>query len=144
MNSGLINRAVLSMPGEGEAFRMVTVRLSSAQTGGALEVFENTGKGFPLPHVHRDHDECFYVIEGVFTFTVGTEELEAPAGSLVFVPRGMRHAFKYSEGAKALFFLTPAGLEGFFRELSDGLAAGRADADLRAALAGKYDSWPVG
>ncbi len=84
------------------------------------------------------------MIEGLFTFILGIEEVEAPANSVVFVPRGTRHAFKQSEGARALVFVIPAGLEGFFRELGEGLAAGRSSADLRAALAGKYDSEPVG
>ena len=45
----------------------------------------------------------------------------------------------------ALVFVIPANLEGFFRELlGEGLAAGRSEADLRAELAGKYDSYPVG
>jgi hypothetical protein len=41
-----------------------------------------------------------------------------------------------------LIFAIPGGLAGFFEELGAGLAAGHADADLRAALAGKYDSYP--
>jgi quercetin dioxygenase-like cupin family protein len=93
--------------------------------------------------VHQNHDECFYIIKGIFTFTLGTEEIGAPADSLVFVPRGTPHAFKHSEGARALAFVIPANLEGFFRELGEGLAAGRPEAELRATLAGKYDAWPV-
>jgi len=33
-------------------------------------------------------------------------------------------------------------LAGFFEELGAGLAAGRADAEVRGALGGKYDSYP--
>ncbi len=143
MNTELNTRVLLSTPGEGQPLPIGLLRLSSVQTGGALEVIESNGKGVPLPHMHRDHDEFFYIIEGIFTFTVGKEEVEAPAGSLVFVPRGTRHGFKYSEGARALFFVMPAGLEGFFKELGEGLAKGLADTDVRASLAGKYDSWPA-
>ncbi len=42
-----------------------------------------------------------------------------------------------------LFFVMPAGLEGFFKEMGEGFAAGRSEPDVRAALAGKYDSWPA-
>jgi quercetin dioxygenase-like cupin family protein len=144
MNSNVVNRAFRSAPGEGDLLALsLRLKASSAQTGGALEVMELEGAGAPPPHVHRDHDECFYIIEGLYTFTLGTEEVEAPAGSVVFVPRGTRHAFTHGEGARALFFVIPAGLEGFFRELGAGFRAGRSEAEIRAALAGKYDSWPV-
>jgi quercetin dioxygenase-like cupin family protein len=141
----MIQQPFLSKSGEGEILVRAGLRLKvgSAQTGGTLEVAEIDGPGSPPPHVHREHDECFYIIEGPFTFTLGTEVLEAPADSVVFVPRGTPHAFTHGEGARALVFVVPAHLEGFFRELGEGLAAGRPEAELRATLAGKYDSWPV-
>jgi mannose-6-phosphate isomerase-like protein (cupin superfamily) len=120
------------------------LKVSSARTGGTFEVIEYEGPAVPPPHVHRERDECFCIIEGHFTFVLGTEEVTAPANSVVFIPRGTRHAFKPSQGARALLFIIPAGLEGFFRELGEGIKAGRSAADLRAALAGKYDSQPVG
>ncbi len=146
MASDMVHYPFLSQPGEGEVLVMagLKLRVGSAQTGGAFEVVELGGPGSPPPHAHRDHDECFYIIEGLFTFNVGGEELEAGADSVVFVPHGTPHAFKHSEDARALVFVIPANLEGFFRELGEGLAAGRSEADLRDVLAGKYDSWPVG
>ncbi len=145
MNSRIVNSGFLSKSGEGELLVKSGMRLKvgAAQTGGAFEVLELGGSGNPPPHVHRDHEECFYIIEGLFTFTLGAEQVKAPAGSLVFVPRNTPHAFKHSEGSRALVFVVPANLESFFRELGDGLAAGRPEAELRAALAGKYDSWPA-
>ncbi len=146
MNAHMVNHWVRSEPGEGQILGKSGLRLKvgSAQTGGAFEVIEIRGPGHPMPHVHRDHDECFYVIEGLFTFTIGTQEVKASAESVVFVPRGTPHAFKHSEGARALVFVIPANLEGFFREIGEGIAAGRSEAEVRGELAGKYDSWPVG
>ncbi len=146
MATDVVLHPFLSKSGEGQILVKagLKLRIGSAQTGGALEVVEIGGSGSPPLHIHRDHDECFYIIEGSFTFHLGAEEVQAPAGSVVFVPMGTPHAFKHSEGARALAFVIPANLEGFFRELGEGLAAGRSDADLRAGLAGKYDSWPVG
>ncbi len=145
MASKMVQHPFLSQSGEGPILVTSGLRLKvgAAQTNGAFEVVELAGPGSPPPHVHQEHDECFYVIKGSFTFTLGTEQVEVPADSLIFVPRGTPHAFKHSEGARALVFVIPANLEGFFRELGDGLAAGRAEAELRAMLAGKYDSWPV-
>jgi quercetin dioxygenase-like cupin family protein len=45
------------------------------------------------PHLHRVTDEAFYVLEGTFGFRVGEHALEAPAGTFVFVPKGLEHAF---------------------------------------------------
>lgn len=145
MASDVAQPPFLSKPGEGQLLVMAWLRLrvGSAQTGGAFEVAEIAGQDGPPPHVHREHDECFYIIEGRYTFTLGAEQVEALADTLVFVPHGTIHAFRPSEGARALVFVIPAQLEGFFRELGEGLAAGRPEGELRAALAGKYDSWPV-
>jgi mannose-6-phosphate isomerase-like protein (cupin superfamily) len=145
MNSNTGIHAFVATPEEGERLGMAgLLKVSTAQTGGAFEVVLLDAPRGPLPHVHHDHDECFYIIEGVYTFVLGREELEAGAGSVVFVPRGTRHVFKPSPGARLIGFSIPGGLlEGFFRELLDGLAAGRPEPELRAELAGKYDSWPA-
>ena len=144
MDSDGLMRAFRCAPEEGQRLPMIgRLKVSSAQTGGAFEVIAYEGPAVPPPHVHRDRDECFCIMEGVFSFNLGAEEVAAPANSIVFIPRGTRHAFKPSEGARALLFVIPAGLEGFFHELGEGIAAGRSSAELRAALAGRYDSHPV-
>src|SRR5947209_15259305 len=43
----------------------------------------------------------FYILDGDFSFTLGTDELDVGAGSLVFIPRGTRHGFKAGPGAGA-------------------------------------------
>ena len=45
----------------------------------------------PRPHIHRDHEEAFYVLEGELTVRVGPRTITAPAGSFVVVPRGVVH-----------------------------------------------------
>lgn len=42
--------------------------------------------------------------------------------------------------SRLLVVATPGGLAGFFDELAAGHAAGRPDAEVRAALAGRYDA----
>jgi mannose-6-phosphate isomerase-like protein (cupin superfamily) len=44
-------------------------------------------------HVHHSDDEAWYVLEGVLRVQVGTDEVEARAGSAVFVPRGKVHTY---------------------------------------------------
>jgi quercetin dioxygenase-like cupin family protein len=120
-----------------------TLKVSAEESGDTLEVIEYRGPAAPPPHVHRERDELFYLIEGAFTFTLGTDEFEVEPGQTVFVPRGTRHAFKPQPDSRALLVVAPAGLEGFFAELGEGLAAGRSGEEIRAALAGKYDSTPT-
>ncbi len=145
MNTKAASKAFVAAPGEGERLDFAGwLRVSESQTGGASGIVELDGAMGPLPHVHHERDECFYVIEGLFTFVLGTEEVAAPAGSIVFVPRRTRHAFKPGQGARALAFSNPGGLPGgFFRELTAAFRLGRPEPEVRAELAGKYDSWPA-
>jgi mannose-6-phosphate isomerase-like protein (cupin superfamily) len=119
-----------------------TLAASAADTGGAFEVIEYVGPATPPPHVHHEHDEAFYILDGPFRFLLGDEWFDAATGSLVVVPRNTRHGFETQRGCRALLFTTPAGLEGFFRELGQGLAEGRSSQEIRSALAGRYDSHP--
>lgn len=132
-------------PGGGGVLPSIgALKASAAQTGGAFEIIDYVGPAAPPPHIHRMREEAFYVMEGSFTFVLGEEEgVEAPEGSFIFVPRGTRHGFTVRPGSRALLLVAPAGLEGFFVELGEGLQAGRSGAELRAALAGRYDSIPT-
>lgn len=44
-------------------------------------------------HLHRNDDEAWYVLEGALCVRVGTEVVEAKAGSAIFVPRGTPHTY---------------------------------------------------
>ena len=44
-------------------------------------------------HVHHRDDEAWYVLEGTLCVLVGKNEVEAQAGSGVFVPRGTSHTY---------------------------------------------------
>jgi quercetin dioxygenase-like cupin family protein len=136
----------LSGPGEGKQLPLLgLLKASGEQTGGSFEVIEYHGHAMmqPPPHVHREREEAFYILDGQFSFTLGTELIEAAAGSWVFIPRGTRHGFSCGPNAKAVILVIPAGLEGFFEELGTGLVAGKTSAEMRAELTGRYDSYPV-
>ncbi len=47
------------------------------------------------PHVHREHTDSFYVLEGELTFRIGPdlERVSAPAGTFVAVPPNVIHGF---------------------------------------------------
>lgn len=44
-------------------------------------------------HVHHNDDEAWYVLEGTVIIRVGDTDVEARAGSAVFVPRGTPHTY---------------------------------------------------
>jgi mannose-6-phosphate isomerase-like protein (cupin superfamily) len=44
-------------------------------------------------HLHRNDDEAWYVLEGTLCVRVGADDVEAKAGSAVFVPRGTPHTY---------------------------------------------------
>ena len=133
--------------GEGKKLFVGTLQVSAEQSGGSVEVIVlnagPVGAAGPPPHVHHHRDELFYIVRGRLTFVLGAREFEVEQGGTVFVPRGTRHGFKSQPDSEALLIIAPAGLEGFFAELGDGLAAGKSNEEIRAALAGKYDSTPA-
>jgi mannose-6-phosphate isomerase-like protein (cupin superfamily) len=123
--------------------RIGLLKASSLQTDGAFEIIEYTGPAAPPPHIHEQRDEAFFVLNGLFKFILGTEVIEATPGAFIFVPRGTRHGFSLEGTGRALLLVIPAGLEGFFEELGRDLEAGRSSDEIRASLAGKYDSRPA-
>lgn len=72
-------------------------------------------------HVHPDHDETFYVIEGELLLHIDGVEFAAGPGAIAMAPRGIAHAFLVtSEQARFLAFVTPGGgVEDFMREAGD-------------------------
>ena len=75
--------------------------------------------GGPPPHRHLAENELFMITEGSISFTAGDETRSVSAGQSVFVPRGARHLYR-NEGttpARMIAVYTPAGMEGWFREV---------------------------
>jgi quercetin dioxygenase-like cupin family protein len=134
-------------PGEGEVLipGRVLLRISAQQTNDAFEIIELAGPegDGPPPHIHLDRQELFYILQGTVQFSVGQDTIAAEAGSLVFVPRNTRHGFKFGPDCKVLGLVAPAGLEGFFKELGAGMAAGKSQTEIRDALEARYDSHPA-
>ncbi len=103
---------------EGPAGGPLTFKLRGEQSGGALTVIENVigpGDGPPL-HAHANEDEAWHVIEGSLRFRLGDTLHLAPAGSFVYVPRGVAHCFQNigTSPARLLVLFSPSGMERFF------------------------------
>lgn len=118
----------------------VVVKASADSTGGAFTILEeNEPVDTPL-HVHENEDELFYVLEGEHVFQVGDRQFQAGPGELVFAPRGVPHAQRRvaSRTGRILVLASPAGLEGFFRELAEADRAGAIGPDAYARASNTY------
>ena len=120
--------------------------VSAGQSRGAFELFEEARQatGGPPPHVHRERDETFVVLEGRYLFVRDREELELEPGDSIFIPRGRRHHFRsLAAPSRTLIIVAPAGLETFFREMGVQLAAGATPLEAMTALSARHDAHPV-
>ncbi len=95
----------------------------------------------PPPHLHREHQEAFYVVDGTLTFTAGDETFEAEKGAFISIPPGVIHTFANRSDAPATCVnaYVPGGIEGFFVEVGELMAAGQPDPAQVARLSAKYD-----
>jgi mannose-6-phosphate isomerase-like protein (cupin superfamily) len=113
-------------PGEGrdgnQADR-IHVKVSGADTGGALAVLEvrtavDTG---PSLHVHQVENEWFYALEGEYDIQVGTEIFHLVPGGSVYGPKLVPHTW-HDVGqtpGRMLVVVQPAGhVEAFVKDLA--------------------------
>ena len=93
------------------------------------------------PHVHRAHDESFYVLAGALTVTTGAGDVVLGPGDLAHAPRGSLHGFRNDTGeeVRALCLYTPPGYEQYFRDVHAAVAAGEElTVDLLAELRSRH------
>ncbi len=95
---------------------LVTIKPTSGDgsVASAVEIWEREGSG-PPRHVHAEHDEIWYVLQGRFRFAVGDDEFVATAGDVVVGPHGVPHTFcAETPNARVLDIHQPGGFERFF------------------------------
>ncbi len=77
-------------------------------TGVSFDIHEWSGSGAGYLHVHYADDEAWHILEGTLTFKFRDKQVEAPAGTTVFVPAGVAHDYFESHGpTRYLIILTP-------------------------------------
>ncbi|MBO9581164.1 MAG: cupin domain-containing protein [Sphingobium sp.] len=120
------HQATSSAEKEQKAFKFLAltafVEVDSDDTNGSVAVmrmFVPPGAG-AAPHVHSREDEIFTIVRGHYRMRHGDEEVDAPAGSIIFMPRGVPHTFRNvsDEPGEHVLTLVPGGLEKMFREVS--------------------------
>ena len=74
------------------------------------------GSGIPV-HRHLKMDEVFWVLEGSGTVILNDVRFPLEKGATIFIPRNTWHGFENPDHELLLLWVvTPAGLDGFFRE----------------------------
>src|SRR4051812_14498931 len=145
------SRPFVVAPGEGRIIDLkefeMTVKASGDETAGLLSVLEaEEPPGFGPPiHVHHDAAEAFYVLRGEYIMYLGDAEYVCPAGSFIFIPRGVPHGFKVGDAAsRKLNFYFPAAMIGYFDDLAEAVQNEDADDDALAEIARSYAMEIVG
>jgi quercetin dioxygenase-like cupin family protein len=106
----------------------ITVLASAARTGSYKVFFQAgpEGRG-PPPHNHP-WEEAFYVTRGDVAFGIGDRESLAVEGTLVQVPGGATHWFRYGRGGGEMLSMTSGeGASAFFTDADRNVSAENAD-----------------
>ena len=77
-------------------------------------------------HIHHQHTDAFYVLDGELIFEIGpeSETITVSAGEFVAAPPGLAHAFRVAESGPARWLTIHApdgGFAAFMRGLRDGI-----------------------
>jgi quercetin dioxygenase-like cupin family protein len=112
-------RGVFVRPGEGEAIttqeRREVVLLAEREQLSMTWSRYASGERGPDLHVHREHTDAFYVLDGELTFMVGpeAEKIRVAAGGFVAVPPNVVHSFANEGAAEARYLNLHAPDKGF-------------------------------
>ena len=101
-------------PGEGRALRVLgnafTVKVAAAETGDTyslIEIASPPNVGIP-PHVNTREAETHVVLQGTYSFLLGTRTHDAGPGTVFYVPRGTLHAFQNVGTGEGRLLLIPS------------------------------------
>jgi mannose-6-phosphate isomerase-like protein (cupin superfamily) len=130
----------------GPTGQQMIVKVSGAASRGAYSLIEYShrpGAPGPPPHVHRQHEEAFFVLEGELTLAVGQDVVTVGAGQTAVVPRGQVHQpSNRSDRPVRFVFLSSPPMDEFFAELARLVTqtGGQPPASDLAELGERYDS----
>ena len=118
----------------------ITVLASGAATGG-YEIFLQAGPegSGPVPHSHP-WDESFYVTNGEVDFIIGSDAtVAALPGTLVHIPAGTNHWFRWRAGGGAMISITSRlGASSMFSEIDQLIAPDKPDVEKLIEIAMRH------
>jgi len=146
--------ALIRHRGEGRTLPLPTGRVTftatTADTGGRFELYELDLDPDQRPlrrHVHQQMEEMIIVVDGELDAVVGERQMRLHAGSTLFIPRGLPHAWanRGRSSATVLLHYTPSGqreqyFERMARLLGGSLPPTQAQLD---DLARRFDEQPI-
>lgn len=135
---------------EGEAYQLrdgraiVKIKISKQLGSDSISYLASSippGDVIPV-HKHLNEDEFIFMYKGSGIFTLGENEYPVSEGAIIIVPRGIWHGIQNNgnENIEWRFGYTPAGFEGFFREVGSPLGKPFIEKTLdeRKAIAKKW------
>ncbi len=117
----------------------ITVLASGEATEG-YEVFLQRGPegSGPVPHNHP-WDESFFVIKGEIAFGIGAESTTASPGTLVHLPAGTMHWFRFGKGGGEMLSMTSRlGASKMFADLAREVAPKNPDVEKLAEVCARH------
>ena len=144
MNYNQIMECFALRQGEGEQINFrgtkMYLKVSMNDSEGKYSLIEmthpsNTG---PALHIHPRAPEAYYVLDGDYSIQCDKRTFQAKSGEFVFIPKGVPH--KYQSGSKGgkVLVISPAGLEGYFKEVADILQTGQITWKLEQEIARRW------
>jgi mannose-6-phosphate isomerase-like protein (cupin superfamily) len=109
---------------------------------GGYEIFLQQGPedSGPPPHNHP-WDESFYVVKGEIEFGIGPETMTARPGTLVHLPAGATHWFRFGRGGGEMISMTSRlGASRMFTDFDREIAPDKPDLDKLVAIAARHDA----
>jgi quercetin dioxygenase-like cupin family protein len=118
---------------------------SGAETGGAFGmslVTQPAGTATPL-HVHTREAEAFYVLDGSLTYRAGEQTHRLSAGSFIYLPSGVPHAFRVTGTGPVRFLglVVPGALMELYDEVGRPAPEQRLPGPDEAPLAEDIERW---
>jgi quercetin dioxygenase-like cupin family protein len=117
----------------------VTVLASGEATQG-YEIFLQRGPegSGPPPHCHP-WDESFYVVRGEIDFGIGAESHTASPGTLVHLPAGTEHWFRFGRGGGEMISMTSRlGASRMFTDIAREIAPVNPDLEKLAEVGSRH------
>jgi quercetin dioxygenase-like cupin family protein len=135
---------------DGEAFRLgpleIIVKENGSGTRMNLAVAEFRGNNFRIPpHIHTEHDETIYVLEGRMEVELGKRTFTAAAGSSFTIPIHVPHAIWNESGVRVRFLnvIVAARYLDYFREMAAAAGTSLPPMEVIARVMGRYGLQPV-
>ena len=114
--------------------------LASGEKTGSYEVFLQRGPegSGPPPHNHP-WDEAFYVVKGEIEFGIDDKAMVATPGTLVHLPAGTTHWFRFGKGGGEMVSLTSReGASHMFTEFDREIAPDKPDLGKLVEIGGRH------